>query len=99
MTAPNPRTLTQMQCYRTSYEVAVTQGNVTIRLAFIARRTRGALLTVAQDNGSQILDLIGDRPVGDATYSSTTGWTFGPARVHFTGRTERDVASAMGRIV
>ncbi len=93
-----PRTLTQMQRYGTSYEVAVTVRDVTTRLAFTERRTRASLLNIAQDNGTQILDLIGDAPVGDATYTKIGGWIFGPARVHFTGRTERDVASAMGLI-
>ena len=99
MTTPSPRTLTQMQRRTTSYEVAVTAGGVTTRLAFTARRTRGALLSIAQDNVGQVLALIDDPDNADGRYSSTTGWTFGSARVHFTGRTEREVASAMGRIV
>ena len=100
MTAqPNPRTLTEMQRYGTAYEVAVTAGDVTIRLAFTERRTKWMLLGIAQQHGSQVLALIGDdTPVDDVTYAKATGWTFGPAQVHFTGRTERDVASAMSLI-
>ena len=96
-TAATPRTLTEMQRYGTSYEIALTAHGFETRLAFTPKRTRATLLKVAQQNADQVLACIGDWD-DDAVYSSTTGWTFGPARVHFTGRTEREVASAMGLI-
>ncbi len=96
---PDPRTLTQMQRYGTSYEVAVTAAGVTTRLAFTERKGKTALLHIAQDHGMEILAIIGENtPVDDVTYTKATGWIFGPARVHFTGRTERDVANEMGLI-
>jgi hypothetical protein len=96
---PDPRTLTQMQRYGTSYEVAVTVGDVTTRLTFTARRGKMALLRIAEDHWHQILPML-DRgtPVDHVTYMKESGWRFGPVRVHFTGRTERDVANEMGRI-
>ncbi len=97
ITSPAPRTLTEMQRYGTSYEIALTANGYETRLAFSQRKTRSTLLKVAQQNADQVLALIGDWD-DDAVYSSTTGWTFGPARVHFTGRTERDVANEMGLI-
>ena len=98
ITSPAPRTLTEMQRYGTSYEIALTANGYETRLAFSQRNTKATLLKVARQNADQVLALLGNWD-GDAQYSSTTGWTFGPARVHFTGRTEREVASAMGRIV
>ncbi len=98
ITGPAPRTLTEMQRYGTSYEIALIANGYETRLAFSQRKTRSTLLKVAQANADQVLALVDDWD-GDAAYSSTTGWTFGPARVYFTGRTEREVASAMGLIV
>ncbi len=92
-----PRTLTQMQHCATSYEVAVTAHGNTISLGFTERKTRRVLLHMAQANGAAILARIGGWD-GEVTYNSAQGWTFGPVRIHFTGRTERDVASEMNRI-
>ncbi len=97
ITARAPRTLTEMQRYGTSYEIALTAHGFETRLAFSQRCTKATLLKVAQQNADQILALLDDWD-GEATYAKATGWTFGPARVHFTGRTERDVASAMSLI-
>lgn len=94
-----PRTLTQMQFYSTRYEVAVTAGDVTIRLTFTERRGKMILLKIAQVHAGQVLALIDDPDNTAATYTKATGWTFGSARVYYTGRTERDVANSMGRIV
>ena len=94
---PNPRSLTQMQRYGTSYEVAVTANGTTQRLAFTARQTKSNLLQIAQNNGDLIISLMGDWD-GEATYIKAAGWTFGPVRVYFTGRTEREVANEMGLI-
>ncbi len=92
-----PRTLTQMQRRPTSYEVSmVCRGQVT-RLAFTQRTGKSALLRIVQQNSDAVIRLMGDWD-DDAQYSSTTGWTFGPVRVHFTGATERDVANAMNRV-
>lgn len=92
-----PRTLTQMQNRLTSYEVAVTAHGNTVPLGFTERKTRAVLLNLAQANGAAILAQLSGWD-GDATYSKAQGWTFGPARIHFTGRTERDVASEMGLV-
>ncbi len=93
-----PRTLTEMQRYGTSYEIGLIAGGYETRLGFTGRPTKATLLKVAQHNADQVLALIGDWD-GKATYSKAKGWTFGPARVYYTGRTERDVANAMGLIV
>ncbi len=92
-----PRTLTQMQNCASAYEVSVTAHGNTISLGFTERKTRRVLLHMAQANGAAVLAQLGGWD-GDATYSNALGWTFGPARIHFTGRTERDVAREMNRI-
>ena len=92
-----PRTLTQIQHCATSYEVAVTAHGNTVRLGFTERKTRAVLLHMAQANSAAILAQLNDWD-GEAEYSMAQGWVFGPARIHFTGRTERDVASEMNRI-
>ena len=97
ITSPAPRILTEMQRYGTSYEIALTANGYETRLGFTERNTKATLLKAAQENADQVLALLGDWD-GDATYTKMKGWTFGPARVHFTGRTERDVASAMGLV-
>ena len=97
ITSRAPRTLTEMQRYGTSYEIALTAHGFETRLAFSQRTTKASLLKVAQQNADQVLALLDDWD-GEATYTKEKGWTFGPARVHFTGRTERDVASAMGLV-
>lgn len=97
MTNPMPRTLTQMQRRPTSYEVVVTANGETQRLAFTQRQTKANLLSICQANGDLVVSLMGDWD-GDAQYSSTTGWTFGPARVHYSGKTEREIASEQGLI-
>ena len=92
-----PRTLTQMQNHITSYEVALTAHGNTIPLGYTERKTRRVLLHMSHLHSATVLAHLGNWN-GDATYSNAQGWTFGPARIHFTGRTERDVASEMGRI-
>ena len=87
-----PRTLTQMHRHLTAYEVAVTTNSETRLLGFSERTTKGALLSIARANSDLILRLLG-RWDGQASYTKATGWTFGPARIHFTGKTEREVAS------
>lgn len=84
-----PRTITQMKNRPTSYEVVVKTEAVEIRLGFTERKNKHGLLTQARWNGQTILPLIGDWD-DEATYSKSQGWTFGPARVCFSGRTERD---------
>ncbi len=94
-----PRTLTQMQNRATSYEVAVTAHCNTTRLGFTERKTRAVLLWMAHTYaGAQMGLLTICDWDGKAIYSKGQGWVFGPVRIHFTGRTERDVASEMGRI-
>ena len=97
ITSAAPRTMTEMQRYGTSYEIALTAHGFETRLAFSQRTTKATLLKVAQQNADQVLALLDDWD-GEATYTKAQGWTFGPARVHFTGRTERDIASAMSLI-
>ena len=87
-----PRTLTQMQNRPTSYEVAI-EGEV---VAYTAKKTKGALLDIAQKNGQKILDQLGDWD-GEAVYRKGK-WIFGPVTIAFTGRTEREAASAAGLI-
>jgi len=96
MTA-TPRTLTQMQNRPTSYEIGMTYQGQTTRLGFTQRTTKGTLLSMAQANSEEALRLMGDWD-GDAAYTKARGWTFGPVRIHFTGMTERDIASAMSLI-
>ena len=91
------RTLTQMQYLPTSYEVAVTANGFTTHLGFTERTTKGTLLTACRHHGKFILTLLGDWD-GDWTYTKATGVTLGPARVHFTGKTERDFANEMNLI-
>jgi hypothetical protein len=88
------RTLIEMQLYPTAYEVVFTVDGKTTRLGFSERRTRSALLSFAQDNSETILPALGNWD-GDALYSSTIGWTFGPVRIHFSGVTERQCASEL----
>ena len=88
----NPRTLADMQNRRTAYEVIARHEDGTeIRLGFTERHTKSVLLTIAQQNGESILAMLGDWD-GEAVYSKSHGWTFGPVRVCFSGRTERDCA-------
>ncbi len=96
MTA-SPRTLTQMQNYPTSYEVAVTANGTTTHLGFTERTTKIALLRMSQAHGEFIITLLGDWK-GNWVYTKASGVTFGPVRVHFTGKSEREIASEMGRI-
>lgn len=96
MTNPTPRTLTEMQRYGTSYEIAMKAGDTVTRLAFTGRPTKATLLKAAQDNVHQIVSRMGDDPT--ETYTKANGWTFGAVRVYYTGRTERDVANEMGLI-
>lgn len=90
MIEPQPRSVKAMHHRATAWEASVTARGQTIRLAFTQRRTKTALLGIAQDNSHLILSLLGDWD-GTAHYSADMGWTFGPARVHFTGRTEREL--------
>ena len=92
MTTVEPRTITQMQHRPTSYEVvAKHEDGRETRLAFTQRRTKSALLRIAQANSETILAMLGVWD-GEATYTKAQGWTFGPCRIHYTGRTERDLA-------
>ena len=91
MTA-TPRTLIEMQNYPTAYEVAINDRVVT----YSARKTKRALLEIAQQHGQEILGMLGDWD-GEAIYKNGR-WMFGPVTVRFTGRTERDAASALGLI-
>ena len=87
-----PRTLTQMQNRPTAWEVEI-DGEV---VAYIARKTKSALLDVARQNAKKIIAKLGeDDPIPVYTKGK---WRFGPVCVKFTGRTERDAASAMGMI-
>ena len=93
-----PRTLTQMQRHVTAYEVvACHEDGTEHRLAFSERKTKSVLLKIAARNGDTILPLLGDWD-DLATYNKDSGWTFGPVTICFSGRTERDVASAMNLI-
>ncbi len=96
MTA-TPRTLTQMQRRATSYEVGMTFQGQTTRLEFTERTTRSVLLSIVRQHSEEILRLMGTWD-GDAKYTKATGWTFGPVRIHFTGKTEREIASAMNLV-
>ena len=87
-----PRTLTQMHHRLTAYEVVMRcDGGIETRLGFSERKTKSALLAIAQQNGEAVLSMLGDWN-GDASYAKATGWTFGPVCVCFSGRTERDCA-------
>lgn len=94
---PSPRTLTQMQRRATSYEVGMTFQGQTTSLGFTERTTKSVLLKIAAQNGEEITRML-DNWDGAATYTKATGWTFGPVRIHFTGRTERDIASTMSLV-
>lgn len=89
-----PRTITEMLNLPTAYEVVVKTDAVEIRLGFTSRRTKHGLLSQAKWHGKTILPLIGDWD-GEATYSRAQGWTFGPARIYFSGKTERDCATVV----
>lgn len=93
MTA-KPRTLAQMQHCGTAYEVALTYKGQTVVLGYTARKSQHGLLNVAR--AAKVADMIdaADLDAG-CGYFSKTGWHFGSARVAFTGRTERDAASAL----
>ena len=93
-----PRTLTQMHHRLTAYEVVVRcDGGTETRLGFSERRTKSALLAIAQQHCEAIMAMLGSWD-GDASYAKATGWTFGPVRICFSGQTERDCASHMDRI-
>lgn len=88
-----PRTLRAMHLYGTRYEVVARhEDGSEHRLGFTAKRTKRALLSIAQANGPMILDWLGDWD-GLATYRKDFGWKFGPVAIAFSGRTERDVAN------
>ena len=89
------RTLEQMQNRPTSHQVVVIAGGVTTHLDFSVRKTKSVLLSMAQRHSETVLALLGDWDA-DAIYNAQHGWTFGPARVCFSGRTERDVCVAGG---
>jgi hypothetical protein len=80
-----------MQFRPTSYEVVATHNGAETRLSFTERRTKSVLLRIAQANNETVLAMLGDWD-GEATYTKDHGWTFGPCRIHYTGRTERDLA-------
>lgn len=82
------RTLEEMQNRPTAYEVAVEATGTRTILAYTARQTKSRLLEIAIENGPAIIEMLGDWD-GQQTYSKATGWTFGPARIFFTGGTER----------
>ena len=87
-----PRTMTEMMNRPTAWEVSI-DGQV---VAYIARNTKSALLDVARQNAKAIIAKLGD---ADPEPVYTKGkWQFGPVCVKFTGRTERDAASALGMI-
>lgn len=88
----NPRTLTEMQNYNTAYEVAIDG----IVVAYTQRKTKAALLKIAQRNSKMILAKLGETDP-EAKYSKGR-WDFGPVTVAFTGRTERAAASAAGLV-
>ena len=92
MNTVEPRTITKMQLRPTSYEVAVTHNGQEMRLAFTQRRAKSALLRIAQANSETILAMLGAWD-GEARYSKDRGWEFGPCRIHYTGKTERDLAT------
>lgn len=88
----NPRTLAEMQRRATAYEVVARHENGTeTRLAFTERKTKSVLLRIAQSHGDAIIEMLGSWD-GEARYSKSHGWQFGPVRVCFSGRTERDIA-------
>ena len=87
-----PRTITEMQFRPTSYEVVAKHNGEETRLAFTERRTKSALLRIAQANSKSILSMLGDWE-SEAKYTKAQGWTFGPVSIHYTGRTERDLAT------
>ncbi len=91
MNTVEPRTIAQMQFRPTSYEVVAKHNGEETRLAFTERRTKSALLRIAQANSETILAMLGAWN-DEATYTKAQGWTFGPCRIHYTGRTERDLA-------
>ena len=95
MMKSNPRTLEQMAHRLTAYEVIARHENgQEMHLAFTARHTKLVLLAIAQSNGNEILEMLGSWD-GEVTYAKTTGWTFGPVSVRFSGRTERGVSSLL----
>ncbi len=91
MTTVEPRTIAQMANRSTSYEVTVSHNGEETRLAFTERRTKSALLRIAQANSKSILSMLGDWD-SEAKYTKAQGWTFGPVSIRYSGRTERDLA-------
>lgn len=91
MKTVEPRTITEMQFRPTSYEVVAKHIGEETRLAFTERRTKSALLRIAQANSETVLAMLGDWD-GEAKYTKAQGWAFGPVSIHYTGRTERDLA-------
>lgn len=88
-----PRTLQAMHRRLTAYEVIAEHDNGTeTRLAFTERRTKAVLLSIAQSNSETVLEMLGSWD-GEAVYSKSHGWTFGPVSILYSGRTERDCAS------
>ena len=79
----------------TAYEVVACHENgQEMHLAFTERHTKRVLLAIAQSNGNEILEMLGSWD-GEVTYAKTTGWTFGPVSVCFSGRTEHGVSSLL----
>jgi len=79
--------------YATRYEVALScSDGRRMLVCYTPRKSRAGLLDAIQSRGRTILAHLPDLP-DDArtTYAAATGFSLGDgARVHFTGRTQRD---------
>jgi hypothetical protein len=85
--------LEALRNYATRYEIALTfADNRKMLVCYTPRKNKTGLLNAIQERGKAILaqmpDLSDDARL---TYAASTGFNLGNgARIHFTGRTQRD---------
>jgi hypothetical protein len=97
------RSLTAMQNLNTAYEVALyVDGKVVKVLGYTARKTNKTLLNYAASNSTLLKSHLTEEELDmEWKNSSKTGLMFANGRVivRYTGKTERTVASEMGKLV
>ena len=80
-----PRDITAIAYGPTRYEVAIDD----VPVAYISRKTKSALFSIARKNGEYILSKMENQDA-EYTYAKATGFFFESINIKFTGRTERD---------
>lgn len=88
------RTLEQLHRRRTSYEVEFVTNGKAIHLGFTQKRTLKELVRFCYDNADTIRPYLDKERDTESSYHDGV-LTFGPTNaIRYSGRTERDFASA-----